>query len=188
MKSTLALTLAIVAGSVLAACSSPGGDAAQDPETPAASTTTAASAPAAAGDMTAQDGDLVEVHYVGTLDDGSRFDSSRDRGQPLTFVVGTGQVIPGFDDAVRGLRVGDVTTVRIPPEDAYGDKSEDLILELPYGPSQEDVSPGDQVTLSNGAPAVVLEVREDTVLLDANHPLAGEALTFEIELVSITRE
>ncbi len=136
----------------------------------------------------AQDGDLVEVHYVGTLDDGSQFDSSRDRGQPLSFVVGSGQVIGGFDDAVRGMKVGEVTTVRIEPEDAYGQPSDELIIEVPYAPSQGDVAVGDRVTLSNGQPAVVLEVKDDTVVLDANHPLAGQALTFEIELVSITRE
>ena len=72
-------------------------------------------------------------------------------------------------------------------EDAYGVKSDDAIFEVPYGPSQGDVAVGDQVTLSNGLPAVVVEVREETVILDANHRLAGEFLTFEVEIISITR-
>jgi FKBP-type peptidyl-prolyl cis-trans isomerase 2 len=75
----------------------------------------------------------------------------------------------------------------MPPEDAYGLRSDDNILELPYGEQQQDVQVGDEVTLGNGLPAVILEVRETTVLLDSNHRLAGEALTFEVEIVSITR-
>ncbi|MEN8114692.1 MAG: peptidylprolyl isomerase [Actinomycetota bacterium] len=134
-----------------------------------------------------QDGDLVEVHYVGTLDDDTQFDSSRDRGAPFSFTVATGQVIPGFDDAVRGLQVGESRTVRIPAEEAYGEWSEDNVVEVPYGESQSDVAVGDQVFLSNGQSAIVLEVKSDTVVLDANHELAGEALTFEIELLLITR-
>lgn len=133
------------------------------------------------------DGDIVDVHYVGTLDDGSQFDSSRERGAPFTFTVGTGQVIAGFDDAVRGASVGDVTTVRIEPEDAYGQPSDENIIEVPFNPEQGDIEPGDEVFLTNGQPAVVLEVTEETVTLDANHPLAGEALTFEIEVLSVTR-
>ena len=132
----------------------------------------------------ARDTDLVEVHYTGTLDDGSEFDSSRG-GTPLQFVVGAGQVIPGFDQAVRGLAIGDSRTVRIPPEDAYGEYDPAFILEFPADGAPEGLAAGDQVTLTNGQRAVVLEVTADTVTIDANHPLAGEALTFEIELVSI---
>lgn len=139
------------------------------------------------GGFTVQDGDLVEVHYTGTLDDGSIFDSSRERGTPLSFTVGTGEVIPGFDEAVRGLAVGESRTARMLPADAYGEWSEDRVVEVPYGPSQGDVSVGDEVFLNTGQPAVVLEVREGTVLLDTNHELAGETLTFEIEVVAITR-
>ena len=141
----------------------------------------------AEGGYMAQDGDLVEVHYSGTLDDGSTFDSSRERGAPLPFTVGAGEVIPGFDDAVRGLAVGDSVTVRMLPADAYGEWTEDLVLEVPYGPSQGDVAVGDEVFLNTGQPAVVLEVNEGTVVLDTNHALAGEALTFEIEVLAITR-
>lgn len=139
------------------------------------------------GGFIVQDGDLVEVHYTGTLDDGSTFDSSRERGSPLSFTAGTGEVIPGFDEAVRGLAVGESRTVRMLPADAYGDWSEDLVVEVPYGPSQGDVAVGDEVFLNTGRAAVVLEVKEGTVVLDANHELAGQALTFEIEVIAITR-
>jgi FKBP-type peptidyl-prolyl cis-trans isomerase 2 len=184
-------------GIVAAACSSSDDGATVAPttteaavtETPGASseTTAPAAASAQSSDLVAQDGDSVEVHYVGTLDDGSQFDSSRDRGTPFSFTVGTGQVISGFDEAVRGASVGDTNTVRMEAADAYGEWSEENILELPYDPSQGEVAVGDTVTLSNGQPAEVLEVSTDTVKLDANHPLAGEALTFEIEVLGITR-
>ncbi|MEN8039883.1 MAG: peptidylprolyl isomerase [Actinomycetota bacterium] len=134
-----------------------------------------------------QDGDTVDVHYVGTLDDGSQFDSSRDRGTPFTFTVGTGQVISGFDEAVRGGKVGDVNTVRMEPKDAYGEWSEENVIEVPLNPDQDDVKVGDEVYLTNGQPAIVLEVTDETVKLDVNHQLAGEALTFEIEILAITR-
>ena len=101
--------------------------------------------------------------------------------------MGTGQVIPGFDDAVRGLAIGDSTTVRMLPTDAYGEWREDLVVEVPYGPSQGDVAVGDEVFLNTGQPAIVLEVKAGTVVLDTNHALAGEALTFEIEVLAITR-
>lgn len=134
-----------------------------------------------------QDGDLVEVHYVGTLDDGSQFDSSRDRGTPFSFTVGTGQVIAGFDEAVRGRQVGDVNTVRIEAPDAYGEWSEDNIVQVPFNPDQGDIAVGDEVYLNTGLPATILEITDEYVKLDANHPLAGEALTFEIEVLAVTR-
>ena len=132
----------------------------------------------------AQDGDTVSVHYTGTLNDGSEFDTSRDRG-PLAFVVGSGQVIPGFDEAVRGLAIGESRTVRIEPADAYGEVDPDLVLEFPASDAPDDIAVGDQVPFSNGAVGIVLEITDEIVRIDANHPLAGEALTFEIELVSI---
>jgi FKBP-type peptidyl-prolyl cis-trans isomerase 2 len=138
--------------------------------------------------FTVNDGDLVEVHYVGTLDDGSEFDSSRsaDRG-PFSFTVGTDQVIAGFDEAVRGGTVGDVQTVHIDPENAYGEWSEDNVNEFPLDPEQGDIAVGDRVMLTSGQQAVVLEVTDEIVRLDANHALAGKALTFEIEILAITR-
>lgn len=138
------------------------------------------------GGFAVQDGDAVEVHYTGTLEDGTEFDSSLQR-DPLAFTVASGQVIKGFDDAVRGLKVGETRVYTMSPEDAYGLASEDNIFEVPYGPSQGDVQVGDRVTLNNGLPATIIEVNVDTVVLDANHELAGESLTFEVEIISITR-
>jgi len=187
---TRIVIVSLVLGLVGAACSGGSGEPATSTTSPAVVSSTAApgAATGAGSDLVAQDGDLVEVHYVGTLDDGTTFDSSRDRGKPLSFVVGSGQVIPGFDDAVRGMKVGETKTVHIPAADAYGPHRDDLVVEVPYAPSQGDVKAGDRVTLSNGRPAVVLEVKKDTVVLDANHPLAGKDLTFEVEVMSITRQ
>ena len=170
------LVVLAVAALLFAACSSSGDSA---PEGEATSDT--------AGGFMIQDGDLVEVHYVGTLDDGSIFDSSRERDTPFAFTSGAGQVIPGFDEAVLGLKVGDSRVVTIQPADAYGERSEELVVELPYGADQADVAVGDEVVLNTGQPAVVLEVKDGTVILDANHKLAGQALTFDIEILSITR-
>jgi FKBP-type peptidyl-prolyl cis-trans isomerase 2 len=137
-------------------------------------------------DQVASDGDTVAVHYRGTLDDGTEFDSSEGR-DPLTFVVGSGQVIAGFDDAVRGLEVGESRTVRIEPEDAYGVYTEEAIIDFPADSAPEGLQVGDAVTLGNGGRGTVLEITDEFVKIDANHPLAGQALTFEIELVSIDR-
>lgn len=175
---------------IVAACSDSG--ASEDPvnETPneaSASDTDTAGSPTGGDGLVATDGDIVEVHYVGTLDDGSQFDSSRERGSAFTFTVGTGEVISGFDEAVRGATVGDVNTVRMEAADAYGEPSDEFIIDVPFNPEQGDVAVGDQVFLNNGQPATVLSVTEESVTLDANHPLAGEALTFEIEVLAITR-
>jgi FKBP-type peptidyl-prolyl cis-trans isomerase 2 len=186
-------------GVVAAACGNASSDTDVAPDTTEAvvsdaadtsrvdTSTTVATQPSPSGNLTAQDGDLVEVHYVGTLDDGTEFDSSRERGTPFSFTVGVGQVIAGFDEAVRGAEVGDVNTVRMEAADAYGEWSEENIIDVPFNPEQGDVNVGDEVFLTNGQPATVLEVSDETVKLDANHPLAGEALTFEIEILAITR-
>ena len=126
----------------------------------------------------------MSVHYHGTLDDGSVFDSSRERA-PLQFTVGSGQVIDGFDNAVRGLAVGESVTVRMEPSEAYGEPDPALIFELPIDRAPEGVEPGETLTASNGAQARVIAVTDTTFTIDANHSLAGQALTFEIELVSI---
>ncbi len=133
----------------------------------------------------ASEGDKVSVHYHGTLDDGTVFDSSRER-DPLQFVIGSGQVIPGFDAAARDLDLGQSKTVRMEPEDAYGGANSELIFEVPIEEVPEPLKEGDRVELMNGAPAVVTSVTDKIVTVDANHPLAGQALTFEIELVSIS--
>lgn len=173
-------------GIVAAACSNSDDGAEVAPSTTEATVTETTEATTSDA-LGAKDGDVVEVHYVGTLDDGSQFDSSRDRGTPFSFTVGTGQVISGFDQAVRGAQVGDTNTVRMEAADAYGEWSEENLLELPYDPSQGEVSVGDTVTMNTGQPAEVLEVSPTTVKLDVNHPLAGEALTFEIEVLLITK-
>ncbi len=130
-----------------------------------------------------QAGDQVSVHYTGTLDDGSQFDSSAGR-EPLQFVVGSGQVISGFDEAVSGLAIGENRTVRMEAADAYGEHRDDLIVTVPASNAPEGLTVGDQVA-AGGQPATVVAVDEDTVTIDANHQLAGQALTFEVELVSI---
>lgn len=151
-----------------------------------APTPTSAPSPVVApnGGSTAKDGDLVSVHYHGTLDDGSVFDSSRER-DPLQFVVGSGQVIDGFDNAVRGLAVGESVTVRMEPSEAYGEPSPDLIIELPIAQAPEGLAVGATLVAENGMQARVVAVGDTTFTIDANHRLAGQALTFEIELVAI---
>ena len=134
----------------------------------------------------ASDGDTVRVHYTGTLDDGTEFDSSRQEGrEPLEFTVGSGQVIGGFDDAVRGLAVGKSRTVHIEPADAYGEVREDLIIQTPKDSAPEGIQVGERVQLQNGAIAMIIEITDSTVTLDANHALAGKALNFDVELVEI---
>ena len=128
-------------------------------------------------------GDTVAVHYRGTLDDGSEFDSSKGR-DPLTFTVGSGQVIAGFDEAVMGLKVGDKNKVRLEPAKAYGERRNDLVVTVPADRAPAGLKVGDQVQVS-GVPAVVTNVDASGVTVDANHRLAGKALTFEVELVSV---
>jgi peptidylprolyl isomerase len=138
----------------------------------------------------AQQGDKVKVHYHGTLRTGETFDSSEGR-DPLEFTVGSGQVIKGFDEGVKGMNVGEKRTVEIAVEDAYGEKSSDMIIEFPKAQFPADMKPeiGQQLMMKNGSgqsfPVVVTEVKEDSVVLDANHPLAGQDLIFNIELVEI---
>lgn len=138
----------------------------------------------------AQDGDLVQVHYTGRLTDGTEFDSSRET-DPLAFVVGTGEVIAGFDGAVRGLAPGQSRTVTIPVEEAYGPVQTELIARVARTdlPADLELEVGRQlsVTQEDGeAFAVMVAAIEDGVVtLDANHPLAGKELVFDIELVAI---
>jgi peptidylprolyl isomerase len=138
----------------------------------------------------ATSGDTVRVHYTGSLDNGTVFDSSEGR-EPLEFEVGSGSVIPGFDQAVLGLEVGDSTTVTIAPEQAYGPRREEYVVQFPLSQFPEEIVPeaGMQLQMrgQDGTPIPVLvtEVGEEQVTLDANHRLAGENLTFEISLVEI---
>ncbi|HVG11592.1 MAG TPA: peptidylprolyl isomerase [Flavisolibacter sp.] len=137
-----------------------------------------------------KDGDTVKVHYHGKLRSGETFDSSEGR-EPLEFTVGSGQVIKGFDDGVRGMNVGDKRTVEIMSGDAYGEKEEDRVIEFPKTQFPPDMKPevGMQLMMNDGEgqqlPVVITEVKEETVTLDANHPLAGQDLIFDIELVEM---
>jgi FKBP-type peptidyl-prolyl cis-trans isomerase 2 len=140
--------------------------------------------------MEAKTGDKVRVHYTGRLLDGTQFDSSAGR-DPLEFTIGAGQMIKGFDAGVLGMRVGDRKTLQIPPEEAYGLRDEEAIIEFPAEnvPSDMKLEPGMQLSLRNQygqpVPVVVMEVRADVILMDANHMLAGEELVFDVELVEI---
>jgi peptidylprolyl isomerase len=134
-------------------------------------------------------GDRVSVDYTGTLNDGTIFDSSIGR-EPLTFVIGDGSVIPGFDKAVRGMEVGDIKTFTIPPSEAYGEYREDLVVVLDCDEFEELPEVGEQVPLQNVMSGqtlyfTVIAISDDEVTLDGNNPLAGHDLTFEIELVSL---
>ncbi len=159
------------------------------PSTSAPSTTTTAAtvteAPLPGASAAVSQGNTVSVHYVGTLDDGEQFDSSRDRGQPLTFVVGAGQMISGFDTAVQGMELGEIKAVRLLPAEAYGERSDDLVVEVGLDQVPPDTSIGDTLIAQDGRSVMVLAVEGDVVTIDANHPLAGEVLTFEIEIVDI---
>jgi peptidylprolyl isomerase len=137
----------------------------------------------------AKAGDSVRLHYTGTLGNGKEFDSSRGRA-PLSFTLGSGQVIPGFDVAVTGMRIGEKKTVTIPAEQAYGQREEGLVIELPLSRFPDHIRPeiGQELEMARQGDrihVVVRDVSADTVVLDANHPLAGEALTFELELIAI---
>ena len=138
----------------------------------------------------AKSGDTVKIHYTGTLDDGSEFDSSAGR-DPLEFTVGSGQDIPGFDKAVEGMAVGDQKKVRIEAEDAYGEPSDQMIQEVPKSALPDDLEPKEGMGLqAKGQDGRVInltitEVSDETITVDGNHPLAGKPLNFDIELVSI---
>ncbi len=138
----------------------------------------------------AKKGDTVKIHYHGRLTDGTTFDSSEGR-EPLEFELGSGMVIPGFDLGVSGMTIGEKKTINIPAAEAYGEKNEEMILEFPRTQFPEDMTPevGMQLNMSNNQgqnfPVVIVEVKEEVVMLDANHPLAGKELIFDLELVEI---
>ncbi len=138
----------------------------------------------------AQRGDTVQVHYTGKLEDGTVFDTSTNR-DPLQFTIGEGQIIPGFEQAVVGMNPGESKTVTIPMEQAYGPHREEMVLEVDRKQFPEHLNPevGQQLQVrqQNGQTMIVtvVEVSDTNVTLDANHPLAGEDLTFDIHLVGI---
>ncbi|MEX0684847.1 MAG: peptidylprolyl isomerase [Balneolales bacterium] len=135
-------------------------------------------------------GDTVKVHYTGKLADGSEFDSSINK-EPMQFKIGEGKLIPGFEQAVVGMNVGERNTFTIPSTEAYGDRREDMNVNVEKEKLPEDLKPelGQQLQIQqqdgNAIPVVIADVTETHVTLDANHPLAGEDLTFEVEVVEI---
>ena len=138
----------------------------------------------------AQSGDTVKLHYTGTLSDGTIFDSSEGR-DPLEFTLGANQVIPGFEKAVQGMNLGDTKTVNIPAAEAYGPRRDDMLIDVPPTEFPEHIHPkvGDQLQIrqadGQAFNVTVRSVTDTVVTLDGNHPLAGQELTFAIELVAI---
>ena len=137
------------------------------------------------------EGKKVKVHYVGTLDDGTKFDSSRDRNEPLEFTCMAGQMIRGFDAAVKDMEVGQVVDVHIPAAEAYGEKREDLIQTVPVSmlPGAESLTAGQKVMLADPAghpfPATVVKIEDGNITFDMNHEMAGKDLNFNIELLEV---
>lgn len=143
--------------------------------------------------MAIENGDTVKVHYIGTLKDGTQFDSSREPGrEPLEFTVGRGMMIPGFENAVRGHELGDRFEVDIPCDQAYGPVDKQLIFAVQRSqvPSSIPAEVGTPIQLSNEREGVmyatIVEVTPQEITLDANNPLAGKDLHFDIEIVSIS--
>jgi peptidylprolyl isomerase len=138
----------------------------------------------------AKSGDTVRIHYTGKLDDGTEFDSSVGR-DPLEFALGTGQVIPGFDAAVEGMAIGDSKSVSIDPNNAYGERHEQLVQDVPKSALPDEIEAAVGMQLQGQGPEgqvtrfTVTAVSEEAITLDANHPLAGQTLNFDIELVEI---
>ena len=137
------------------------------------------------------EGKKCTVHYTGTFNDGTKFDSSYDRGEPIDFVCGAGMMIKGFDEAVKGMAIGDIIDVHLMPEEAYGmpDPNAIFTLEIAQLPGSEDLTVGQQVYLSNQYgqpfPVKVTAKEETTITFDANHEMAGKELNFKIELVEV---
>jgi FKBP-type peptidyl-prolyl cis-trans isomerase 2 len=133
-------------------------------------------------------GSTVEVHYTGKFSDGEIFDTSEGK-EPLQFEVGSGQIISGFEGAILGKQIGEKVTVQVSPNDAYGPVREDLIVEVPTDKMPGPVEVGQLLQADGGdgnaVQVIVKEVKEDVIIIDGNHPLAGQDLIFEIEVVSI---
>jgi FKBP-type peptidyl-prolyl cis-trans isomerase 2 len=137
----------------------------------------------------AKKGDTVKVHYTGRLDETTVFDSSSDR-DPIEFKIGDGNLISGFENAVEGMKVGDKVTVNIPPEEAYGPYRKELVQDVDKKQFPENVVPeiGRQLQITQGEQQMIVTItgiQNEIVTLDANHPLAGKELIFDLELVEI---
>ncbi len=142
--------------------------------------------------MAIEKGQKVKVEYTGTFEDGEVFDSSEKHGQPLEFICGAGQMIPGFDAAVVGMEKDEVKDITLNPEDAYGDHNEQLIQKVPIDQLPKDPVPAVGMMLAVGLPngqqlpAKITEVTEADVLIDVNHPMAGKTLKFNIKIVEFS--
>ncbi len=138
----------------------------------------------------AQNGDRVRVHYTGTLDSGDVFDTSYER-EPLEFVIGEGKLIPGFEKAVEGMEIGEKKKIKIPYQEAYGERRNELLIDVPKKDLPEGLEPQVGMQFQLNTPtggsiiAELIEVKDESVILDANHPLSGKDLNFEIELIEI---
>lgn len=139
---------------------------------------------------TVKENDSVKVHYTGTLSDGSVFDSSREK-DPIEFKLGEGQIIPGFEKGLMDMTVGETKTINIPSKEAYGERNDQMIQEVPKTQLPPEVSPEVGMGLMSQTPdgqqmqLTVTEVKDESIVVDANHPLAGKDLTFEVELMEI---
>ncbi len=135
--------------------------------------------------------DTVKVHYTGKLPDGQVFDSSVKRGEPLKFTMGKGELIPGFENGIIDMKVNEKKTINIPKEEAYGEIKEELVQEVPKNQLPDDIKPEVGMGLVSKTQSgqdinlVVKDVKEDSIVVDGNHPLAGKDLTFELEVVEI---
>lgn len=138
----------------------------------------------------AKDGDTVKVHYTGTLENGEVFGTTKD-GEPLELTLASGKIIPGFEKGITGMEVGDTKTITVPPGEAYGPRRKELIVDIKKTDLPEDITPAIgkqlQIRQKDGNPieVTITDMDEDTVTLDANHPLAGNTLLFEVELLEI---
>lgn len=138
----------------------------------------------------AKNGDTVKIHYTGTLENGQVFADSREK-QPLEFTLGSGKIIPGIERGIIGMKSGETKTIEIPPEEAYGQRREDLLVEIPKSELPDNIKDAKGQRIQMQKPdgglieVTVTEVNENTVSMDANHPLAGQTLYFNLELVEI---
>lgn len=134
-------------------------------------------------------GDKVKVHYTGTLNDGKVFDSSEGK-EPLEFTIGENQVIPGFENGVKEMKLNEEKTIKINPKDAYGEKNEQLIVAVPRDRFPPEIEVGGRLILKGPQgqqiPAQITEVKDNRVTIDLNHPLAGKELNFKVKVVGIT--
>lgn len=135
-------------------------------------------------------GSRVSLHYVGTLDNGDVFDSSRDRGEPLNVVTGVGQIIPGMDTELEGMSTGDTKTFTVTAEEAYGSRQEDFTTDVPRSAFPEEMDLGEGMVIPLQGPegnvlATLMSTTDETATFDLNHPLAGKDLTFDVEIISV---